>query len=156
MANPAFSLSQAPSSLDEEVDYPDLSVDGVKDLHYGLLFQMKGLISKEVSALAKWQIWEWVHSESTDPCSFRAACEIEGCDPEEVILCLHQTLEHHGIWIQRPKPLRRSYWKTVDLQSAGVDIEPRMEDLPQLIGRIDPQQMDMFAAAPSPQEDVHG
>ena len=157
MAISVFSLAQlvCPETGRFEFDEPDLSVDAVKDLHYNMLLQLGMLTDLDVSMSAKWDIWEWIHDESTGPCSFQAACAIEGCDPEEVVLGLHETLERLGIWIQRPTPLRRSYRKIRDLQNAGVAIEARMEDMPQYVGRIDTIQMDMFAPA-SAQEDVHG
>ncbi|NCC23516.1 MAG: hypothetical protein EOM26_13890 [Alphaproteobacteria bacterium] len=157
MANSVYSLAllACPETGIIKGEFPDLSVEGVKDLHFHMLMQLSMLADQDVSMSAKWDIWEWIHDESTGPCSFRAACEIEGCDPEEVILGLHQTLEHHGIWIQRPTPLRRSHRKVKALQSAGMTIEQRMEDLPQHIGRINTPQMDLFSAA-STQEEIHG
>lgn len=153
MANLEFSLDQQTTPSFEDVAF-DVSVEEVKDLHFKLLMQLQQLTDPDISVAMKWDLWEWVHDDREGPCSFRAACAIEGCDPEEVVLLLHETLERNGVWVQRPIPVRRSYRKILALQSAGVDIQPRIEDMPQRIGRMDRPQMDLFAQD-SAEETIH-
>lgn len=126
--------------VDEEPDQIQRSISrgGYADLAFGLLSKLALLVDPGASARRKWELWEWLHDDRPDSrvggITFRQCCLAEGCDPEEVVLAIHEHLEAIGVWIQRPTPLRRSYRRLRKLQRAGIGMELNPEEIATYVG----------------------